>query len=106
MTGVQTCALPIYLRVTMGTLLSGEDQTNNLIMTGWGAAKVTQLVGTGGVPSTAGDATGSANLLPGSLSVRDGAAAVVLTRQSVADAKGLEPVARVLAVAAHARERR
>jgi acetyl-CoA C-acetyltransferase len=39
-----------------------------------------------------------------SSSISDGAAAVVLTRQSVADAKGLKPVARIVAVSAHAHE--
>jgi acetyl-CoA C-acetyltransferase len=37
-----------------------------------------------------------------SSSISDGAAALVLTRQSVADAQGLTPVARVVALAAHA----
>jgi acetyl-CoA C-acetyltransferase len=37
-----------------------------------------------------------------SSSISDGAAAMVLTRESVASAKGLEPVAKVVAVAAHA----
>ncbi|WP_353229082.1 acetyl-CoA C-acyltransferase [Novosphingobium sp.] len=37
-----------------------------------------------------------------SSSISDGAAALVLTRQSVADAAGLAPVARVVAMAAHA----
>jgi len=37
-----------------------------------------------------------------SSSISDGAAALVLTRQSVADAEGLAPVARVVAMAAHA----
>jgi acetyl-CoA C-acetyltransferase len=37
-----------------------------------------------------------------SSSISDGAAAVVLSRQSYADAKGLSPVARIVAVAAHA----
>jgi len=37
-----------------------------------------------------------------SSSISDGAAALVLTRQSVADAQGLAPVARIVAVAAHA----
>lgn len=37
-----------------------------------------------------------------SSSISDGAAALVLTRQSVAEAKGATPVARVVAVAAHA----
>jgi len=39
-----------------------------------------------------------------SSSISDGAAAVVLTRESVAKAKGIEPVAKVVAVAAHAHE--
>jgi acetyl-CoA C-acetyltransferase len=39
-----------------------------------------------------------------SSSISDGAAAVVLTRASVAAAKGLAPVARIVAVAAHAQE--
>jgi acetyl-CoA C-acetyltransferase len=37
-------------------------------------------------------------------SISDGAAAVVLTRESIAKAKGLEPVAKILAVSAHAQE--
>jgi len=51
-------------RFTMGTLLSGEDQTNNLMMVSGGATRITQLVGTGGVPSTATDATSTATILP------------------------------------------
>ena len=39
-----------------------------------------------------------------SSSISDGAAAVVLTRQSVADARGAKPVARLVAHAAHAQE--
>ena len=39
-----------------------------------------------------------------SSSISDGAAALILTRQSVADAKGLKPVARIVAHAAHAQE--
>ena len=39
-----------------------------------------------------------------SSSISDGAAALVLTRQSVADAKGLKPVAHLVAHAAHAQE--
>ncbi|MBL0923725.1 MAG: acetyl-CoA C-acyltransferase [Sphingomonadaceae bacterium] len=39
-----------------------------------------------------------------SSSISDGAAALVLTRQSVADAKGQKPVARIVAHAAHAQE--
>ncbi|MFA9199989.1 MAG: acetyl-CoA C-acyltransferase [Cypionkella sp.] len=39
-----------------------------------------------------------------SSSISDGAAALVLTRESVAREKGLEPVARVVAMAAHAQE--
>ena len=41
-----------------------------------------------------------------SSSISDGAAAVVITRQSVADAKGLKPVAKIVAMAAHAQEPR
>lgn len=39
-----------------------------------------------------------------SSSISDGAAALVLTRQSVADAQGKAPVARIVALAAHAQE--
>jgi len=39
-----------------------------------------------------------------SSSISDGAAAVVLTRESTANEKGLKPVARIVATAAHARE--
>jgi acetyl-CoA C-acetyltransferase len=39
-----------------------------------------------------------------SSSISDGAAAVVITRDSVAKAKGLTPVARIVAMAAHAQE--
>ena len=39
-----------------------------------------------------------------SSSISDGAAAVVLTRESTANAQGLQPVARIIASAAHARE--
>jgi acetyl-CoA C-acetyltransferase len=39
-----------------------------------------------------------------SSSISDGAAALVLTRQSVADAQALTPVAKVVAIAAHAQE--
>ncbi len=39
-----------------------------------------------------------------SSSISDGAAAVVLTRESVAKEKGAEPVARIVAMAAHAQE--
>ncbi len=39
-----------------------------------------------------------------SSSISDGAAAVVLARQSTADAKGLTPVARIVATAAHAQK--
>jgi acetyl-CoA C-acetyltransferase len=39
-----------------------------------------------------------------SSSISDGAAAVVLTRESVAKAKGVTPVARIVAMAAHAQE--
>lgn len=39
-----------------------------------------------------------------SSSISDGAAAVVLSRESVASAKGIKPVARIVAVSAHAQE--
>jgi acetyl-CoA C-acetyltransferase len=39
-----------------------------------------------------------------SSSISDGAAAIVLTRSSVAEEKGLKPIAKIAAVAAHARE--
>jgi acetyl-CoA C-acetyltransferase len=39
-----------------------------------------------------------------SSSISDGAAALILTRQSEAEAKGLKPIARIVASAAHARE--
>src|SRR5260221_1350639 len=39
-----------------------------------------------------------------SSSISDGAAAMVLTRESVARAKGLSPIARVVAVSAHAHQ--
>jgi acetyl-CoA C-acetyltransferase len=39
-----------------------------------------------------------------SSSISDGAAAVVLTRESVAKAKGLTPIAKIIAMAAHAQE--
>ncbi len=39
-----------------------------------------------------------------SSSISDGAAAIVLSRESVASAKGAEPVAKIVAMAAHARE--
>ena len=39
-----------------------------------------------------------------SSSISDGAAALILTRQSEAEAKGLTPVARIVATSAHARE--
>ncbi len=52
------------LRVTLGTLISGEDQTNNLLMTSGGVVRQTQILGTGGVPSTATDATTTAQIVP------------------------------------------
>ncbi|MGQ4828631.1 acetyl-CoA C-acyltransferase, partial [Enterococcus faecalis] len=39
-----------------------------------------------------------------SSSISDGAAALVLTRESVAQAQGLTPVAKVVALAAHSQE--
>lgn len=52
------------LRVTLGTQLAGEDLTNNLIRTSGGAVRQTQILGTGGVPSTATDATSATSILP------------------------------------------
>ena len=52
------------LRVTLATLISGEDQTNNLLMTSGGVVRQTQILGTGGVPSTATDATTTPQILP------------------------------------------
>ncbi len=51
-------------RVTQGTLMAGEDQTNNLLMTSGGVVRQTQLLGTGGGPSTATDATTTPTTLP------------------------------------------
>lgn len=51
-------------RVTMGTLLFGEDSTNSLIRTSGGAVRITQILGTGGIPSTATDATSATSILP------------------------------------------
>ena len=52
------------LRVTLGTLFSGEDQANNLLMTSGGAVRSLQIVGTGGIPSTATNATSAIFTLP------------------------------------------
>ncbi len=46
--------------VSLTTLLACEDQTNHLCMASGGAARMTQIVGTGNIPSTATDATGTA----------------------------------------------
>ena len=51
-------------RSTLGTLLAGEDQDNTLFMTSGGVVRQTQLLGTGGVPSTATDATNTPIALP------------------------------------------
>jgi hypothetical protein len=68
--GTATAAAPTYtegapgafsfdlsgnLRMTLGTLISGEDQTNNLLMTSGGVVRQTQILGTGGIPTTASD---------------------------------------------------
>jgi hypothetical protein len=45
-------------------LISGEDQANNLLMTSGGVVRQTQILGTGGVPSTATDATTTPQILP------------------------------------------
>ncbi len=64
------------LRTTLGTLLSGEDQSNNLLMVGPSNTRVTQIVGTGGVPSTASDTTwpavGVATILPNGMKTFQG----------------------------------
>jgi hypothetical protein len=52
------------LRVTLETLIAGEDLVNNLLMVSGGAARVTQILGTGGVPSTATDGTSATSILP------------------------------------------
>jgi hypothetical protein len=77
--GTATAAAPTYtegaqgafsfdlsgnLRVTLGTLLSGEDPANYLLMTSGGVVRQTQILGTGGVPSTATDATTTPQILP------------------------------------------
>lgn len=49
---------------TLGTLLAGEDQLNNLSMASGGAVRRTQILGTGGFPSTATDATTTPQILP------------------------------------------
>lgn len=50
--------------VSLGTLISCEDQTNNLCMTSGGVVRQTQILGTGGVPSTATDATSTPQIIP------------------------------------------
>lgn len=77
--GTATTAAPTYIegasstfsfdldgnaRFTMGTLLSGENQDSDLLMTSGGAVRLTQILGTGGVPSTATDATSATSILP------------------------------------------
>lgn len=59
--GLLSCDTSGNLRVTIGTLLSGEDQTNNLLMTSGGAVR-----GTEGnlINSAVGDATSAAFTLP------------------------------------------
>lgn len=52
-------------------------------------------------PAFASDGTITA---ASSSSISDGAAAIVLTRQSVADARGLQPQAKIVALAGHAQE--
>ena len=51
-------------RVTLGTLIAGEDTTNNLLMTSGGLVRQTQILGTGGIPSTATDSTTTPQVLP------------------------------------------
>jgi len=52
------------LRVVPATPPIGTDVSNNAIMTESGVVRLSQLVGTGGVPSTASDATGTATTIP------------------------------------------
>ena len=69
-THVEAASVPLSVdlagnqRVTLGTLFSGEDQTNNLLMISGGVVRQTQILGTGGVPSTATDATTTPQILP------------------------------------------
>lgn len=51
-------------RFTLGTLISGEDQANSLLMTSGGVVRQTQILGTGGVPSTATDTTTTPQIIP------------------------------------------
>lgn len=51
------------LRVDPGVLV-GADQTNNLVQTSGGVVRTTQILGTGGVPSTATDATTTPQIVP------------------------------------------
>lgn len=76
--GTATAAAPTYTEGGQGSFsfnLSGEvrvnpgvfigaDEANNLVMTSGGIVRQTQLVGTGGVPTTATNATTSAQILP------------------------------------------
>ena len=52
------------LRMALGVPITGSDTANNAIMTESAVVRLTQLVGTGGVPSTASDATGTATTIP------------------------------------------
>lgn len=51
------------MRVTI-PLLSGEDQAAQLLATSGGSVRITQILGTGGIPSTATDATSATSILP------------------------------------------
>ena len=63
-TGTFSFDLSGNARVTLGTLIAGEDTTNNLLMTSGGLVRQTQILGTGGIPSTATDATTTPQVLP------------------------------------------
>jgi hypothetical protein len=62
--GVDPCDLTGSRTATLTTLLAGEDQTNNLLMTSGGVVRQTQILGIGGVPSTATDSTTTPQLVP------------------------------------------
>ncbi len=53
-------------RMTLGTLLSGEDQSNNLLMTSGGAVRITTILGSSGVVAAVGadPFTSTATILP------------------------------------------
>lgn len=62
--GASSFDLSGNLRVTQGTLTACEDQTNNLCMTSGGVVRFTQILGVGGIPSTATDTTTTPQIVP------------------------------------------